>query len=140
MLPFRVVAPSTLGTFLLSFTFGRVRQLDAVIAETLRRVWDLGVGPGDGRLVVDLDSTIVEVFGYDKQGAVYGYTNQKGYYPLIVSRADTGEILHARLRKGSSQKGAHRFIEELVAQVRRAGATGEILVRADAGGPVELFV
>jgi hypothetical protein len=133
VLPFRVVAPSTLGTFLRSFTFGHVRQLDRVIAETLKRVWDLGAGPGDRRLVVDLDSTITEVFGDHKQGAAYGYTKQLGYHPLVASRADTGEILHARLRQGSSQRGANRFIEELVARVRRAGATGEILVRADSG-------
>ena len=133
VLPFRVVAPSTLGTFLRSFTFGHVRQLDRVIAETLKRVWALGAGPGSGRLVVDLDSTICEVFGDHKQGAAYGYTKRKGYHPLMASRADTGEILHARLRKGSSQKGANRFVEELVARVRRAGADGPILVRADAG-------
>ena len=46
VLPFRVMAPSTLGTFLRSFTFGHVRQLDAVIAETIRRAWSLGAGPG----------------------------------------------------------------------------------------------
>jgi hypothetical protein len=133
VLPFRVVAPSTLGTFLRSFTFGHVRQLDRVIAETLKRVWNLGAGPGSERLVVDVDSTITEVFGDHKQGAVYGYTKQLGYHPLVASRADTGEILHARLRKGSSQKGANRFVAELVARVRRAGARGQILVRADAG-------
>lgn len=133
VLPFRVAAPSTLGTFLRSFTFGHVRQLDRVIAETLKRVWALGAGPGEGRLVVDLDSTVCEVFGYQKQGAVYGYTRQKGYHPLMASRADTGEILHVRLRKGSSHKGANRFVEELIARVRRAGAAGEILLRADSG-------
>ena len=42
-------------------------------------------------------------------------------------------MLHARLRKGSSQRGAKRIAEELIAQVRRAGATGELTVRADAG-------
>ena len=47
VLPFRVMAPSTLGTFLRSFTFGHVRQLDAVVAELLRRAWTLGAGPGD---------------------------------------------------------------------------------------------
>lgn len=133
ILPFRVAAPSTLGTFLRSFTFGHVRQLDRVIAVTLQRVWALGAGPGNGRLIVDIDSTITEVFGYQKQGAVYGYTKQKGYHPLVASRAETGEILHARLRKGSSQKGHNRFLEEVIARVRRAGATGEILVRADSG-------
>ena len=49
VLPFRVMAPSTLGTFLRAFTFGHVRQLDAVIAETIRRAWSLGAGPGAQR-------------------------------------------------------------------------------------------
>ena len=57
----RVMAPSTLGTFLRAFTFGHVRQLDKVLAELLRRAWALGSGPGSGRLVVDIDSTICEV-------------------------------------------------------------------------------
>ena len=56
-----------------------------------------------------------------------------GYHPLLATRADTGEVLHARLRKGSSQRGTKRFVEELIARVRRAGATGELTVRADAG-------
>ncbi len=56
-----------------------------------------------------------------------------GYHPLLATRAETGEVLHARLRKGSSQRGAKRFVEELIARVRRAGATGELTVRADSG-------
>ncbi len=104
-----------------------------MIAETLKRVWGLGAGPGNDRLIIDLDSTITEVFGHAKQGAAYGYTKVKGYHPLLATRADTAEILHARLRKGSSRKGTGRFVEELVARVRRAGAAGEILVRADSG-------
>ena len=60
-LPFRVMAPSTLGTFLRSFSFGHVRQLEAVVGETLRRAWAFGAGPGSARLVVDLDSTICQV-------------------------------------------------------------------------------
>ena len=63
VLPFRVMAPSTLGTFLRAFTFGHVRQLDAVIAETIRRAWALGAGPGDRPVTIDLDSTICEVYG-----------------------------------------------------------------------------
>jgi len=58
VLPFRVMAPSTLGTFLRAFTFGHVRQLEAVVGESLRRAWALGAGPGSARLVVDVDSTI----------------------------------------------------------------------------------
>jgi hypothetical protein len=133
VLGFRVMAPSTLGTFLRSFTFGHVRQLDRVAGETLGRAWRLGAGPGDDPVTIDLDSTICEVHGKQKQGAAYGYTRVLGYHPLLGTRADTGEILHARLRKGSSQRGTKRFVEELIARVRRAGATGSLVVRADSG-------
>jgi hypothetical protein len=135
VLPFRVMAPSTLGTFLRAFTFGHIRQFDAVIAEAIRRAWSLGAGPGAKPVTIDLDSTICEVHGKAKQGAAYGYTRQLGYHPLLATRADTGEILHARLRKGSAntQRGAKRFVEELIARVRRAGATGPLTVRGDSG-------
>jgi hypothetical protein len=135
VLPFRVMAPSTLGSFLRAFTFGHVRQLDAVIAESIRRAWRAGVGPDDRRLVIDVDSTICEVFGKAKQGTGYGYTHVLGYHPILATRAETGEVLHARMRKGqaNTSRGARRFIEELIARVRRAGATGEITMRFDSG-------
>ena len=82
----RVLAPSTLGTFLRSVTFGQVRQLDRVLAETLRRAWQAGAGPGEQRLVIDLDSFVGEVHGYAKEGAAYGYTRQLGYQPLLATR------------------------------------------------------
>jgi hypothetical protein len=133
VLGFRVMAPSTLGTFLRSFTFGHVRQLDAVIAETLRRAWAMGAGPDGDTMTIDVDSTVCEVHGHHKQGAAYGYTRALGYHPLLATRADTGEVLHARLRKGSSQRGHKRFIEELIARLHRAGAPAALCLRADAG-------
>jgi Transposase DDE domain group 1 len=131
----RVMAPSTLGTFLRSFTFGHVRQLEAVIGHALTRAWGLGAGPGAAALTIDIDSTVCEVAGRQKRGAGYGYTGVLGYHPIVASRADTGEIVHARMRKGAAntQRGARRFIEELVARVRRAGATGVLTVRVDSG-------
>ena len=131
----RVMAPSTLGTFFRAFTFGHVRQLDTVLAEVLRRAWSLGAGPGSKQMVMDLDSTICEVCGKAKAGAGYGYTHVLGYHPLIATRSDTGEVLHARLRRGGANtaRGVVRFVEELVARVRRAGATGELIMRFDSG-------
>ena len=135
VLSHRVMAPSTLGTFLRAFTFGHVRQLDAVLAVALRRAWSLGAGPGSDRLIVDLDSTICAVCGKAKHGAGYGYTKELGYHPLVATRAGTGELVHVRMRKGSAntQRGTKRFIEELVARLRRAGATGELVMRFDSG-------
>ncbi len=130
-----VAAPSTLGTFLRAFTFGHVRQLDALLGRALERAWRAGAGPGDGRLVIDVDSFVGEVCGRLKQGAAYGYTHLLGYHPILATRADTREALHIRLRKGSAntQKGIVRFCEELIARVDRAGATGTKLLRADSG-------
>lgn len=129
------MAHSTLGTFLRAFTFGHVRQLDRVLSEALARAWKAGVGPGEKRLVIDVDSFVGEVHGRLKQGAAYGYTKVLGYHPLLASRAETGEVLHGRNRKGSAntQRGVMRFTQELIARVRRAGADGEILLRADSG-------
>ncbi len=135
VLPFKVMAPSTIGTFLRSFTFGHVRQLDAVLNRTLTRAWRCGVGPGDKALVIDLDSTICEVHGHAKQGASYGYTRRLGYHPLLATRTGTGEVLFARMRRGSANtaRGVVRFVDELVANIKRAAATGPITVRADSG-------
>jgi len=131
----RVAAPSTLGTFLRSFTFGHVRQLDRVLAESLARAWAAGAGPGDERLAVDVDSFVGEVHGRDKQGAGFGYTHKRGYHPILATRAGTGEVLHIRARKGSANtaRGALRFVEELIPRVARAGASGPKLLRADSG-------
>jgi hypothetical protein len=131
----KAMAPSTLGTFLRSFTFGHVRQLDRVLAEALKRTWRAGAGPGTGRLVIDVDSFVGEVHGHAKQGAGYGYTRKLGFHPILATRSGSGEVLHVRLRKGAAntQRGALRFVDELLARVRRAGATGQILLRADSG-------
>ena len=131
----RVMAASTVGTWLRAFTFGHVRQLDRLAEVALTRAWAAGAGPGDGPLLVDADSTICEVYGKAKQGATYGYTRKLGYHPLLATRADTGEVLHARQRTGKANtaRGAPRFVDELIGRVRRAGATGELIFRADSG-------
>jgi hypothetical protein len=83
-----------------AFTFGHVRQLDRLTEQLLTRAWAAGAGPGDGPITMDLDSTVCEVHGYHKQGAAYSYTHTLGYHPLLATRADTGEVLHARQRTG----------------------------------------
>ena len=86
-----VKAPPTLGTFLRSFRWGHVRQLDRVGQELLARAWAAGAGPGDGPLTIDLDSTICETYGLFKEGARrHGYTGQRGYHPLLAIAAGTG--------------------------------------------------
>jgi hypothetical protein len=131
----QVMAASTVGTWLRAFTFGHVRQLDRLTETILGRAWAAGAGPGDGPLTVDVDSTICEVHGYHKQGAGYGYTHRLGYHPLLATRAASGEVLHTRLRKGAANtaRGILRFVDELIARLRRAGASGELTLRMDSG-------
>ena len=131
----RVMAPSTLGTFLRSFTFGHVRQLDALSEALLSRAWAFGAGPGEVAMTIDIDSTIQQVYGKQKQGSAYGWTKVLGQHPLVATRADTGEVLHIRHRKGSANagRGGPRFVREVIGRVRRCGATGPLTLRADSG-------
>ena len=125
VLPFRVMAPSTVGTFLRAFTWGHVRQLEKAATVALGRAWRLGAGPGKGPVTVDLDSTICPVSGKTKEGAAYGYTGELGYHPLLAFRADTGEVVGVRLRGGSSQRGVVHFARETVRRVRRGRGQGQ---------------
>jgi len=136
-----VRAPSTVGTFLRTFTFGHVRQLDAVAARVVA-----GLATGVPRLLagsetlafVDIDDTIREVHGYQKQGAAYGYSGVKGLnaqLAVLSSPTCAPVIAAARLRKGNavSGHGAHRLIGDAVATARAAGVSGQVMVRADSG-------
>ena len=131
-----VKAPSTLGTFLRSFTWGHVRQLDGVSRELLARAWKAGAGPGDAPFTIDLDSTICETYGLAKEGARHhGYTGARGYHPLLAVAAGTGDVLMARLREGraNTARGAAHFLRETVSRVRCGGASGQLTMRADSG-------
>ena len=133
-----VRAPSTLGTFLRCFTFGHVRQLDAAAAGLLDRL--IAATPvlpdADQVVFIDLDDTVRQTYGYAKQGAGRGYTGIKGLNALlaVVSTPLSAPLIAAtRLRKGStnSARGAAKLLADALATVRRAGAAGLIIVRAD---------
>jgi hypothetical protein len=136
VLGFTMKAASTLGTFLRSFRWGHVRQLDLVSRYLLTRAWAAGAGPGSAPLTIDLDSTICETYGLKKEGARHhGYTGVRGYHPLLAVAAGTGEVLMARLREGraNTARGAGHFLAETISRVRQAGASGALTVRADSG-------
>lgn len=132
----RVLAPSTLGTFLRSFGAKAVDQLDRVSEIALARAWAAGAGPGDEPLTIDVDSTICETYGLAKEeGSAFIYTHCRGYHPLLAVASGTGDVLHARLRRGRAHTaaGAAPFLGETFARVRRAGSTGQLTLRADSG-------
>jgi hypothetical protein len=131
-----VLAPSTLGVFLRSFTWGHARQLDRVSGELLVRAWAAGGGPDDQPFTIDVDSSIHETYGLTKQGGKkFTYNHVRGYHPLYAVAAGTGDVLHSRLRGGNAHagRGAASFLSEAFGRVRSAGAIGPLVVRADSG-------
>jgi hypothetical protein len=131
-------APSTLGTFLRTFTFGHVRQLDAVASRLLINLaGQAPLLPGADELAyLDVDDTLRQTYGYAKHGAGRGYTGVKGLNALlaIVSTPSSAPVIAAaRLRNGStnSARGAHRFVTDALITARKAGATGTLVLRAD---------
>jgi hypothetical protein len=147
----RIYAPSTLGSFLREFTFGHIRQLDAIASRfllALARVANVfptasastcGERPR-GYALVDVDDTVVEVHGHAKQGAGFGYNRIRGLNALLATLTTTGPgspgpvIVAQRLRKGqtSSARGAKRLVGDAVKCARRLlGRSTAVLVRMD---------
>src|SRR5450759_1360279 len=133
-----VRAPSTLGTFLRSFTFGHVRQLDAVASRfviALAKNAPILAGAAQG-VYVDIDDTIKATYGYAKQGAGHGYNGVKGLNALvaIVSTPISAPVVVAtRLRRGpaNSARGAARIVADALVTAKACGGTGLVTVRAD---------
>jgi hypothetical protein len=136
--------PSTLGSFLRAFTFGHVRQLDAVAARYRARLAQrtpLVAGPDDpdGLVLVDIDDTIVEVHGYTKQGSGYGYSGVRGLNALLATVTTSQSapvILAQRLRTGScgSPRGAKHLVADALSTLtglRSGPAVTTPLLRAD---------
>ncbi|MBQ0906737.1 IS1380 family transposase [Micromonospora sp. U21] len=140
-----VYAPSTLGSFLRTFTHGHVRQLQAAARDTL--IGLAGRAPilagADVLTFVDIDSMLRPVYGKQKQGIGFGHTKVggynvylRGYNPLVATLStplSAPVIAATRLRAGNagSARGAASMITEAITTARACGATGEIVVRAD---------
>ncbi|MFF5075106.1 IS1380 family transposase [Micromonospora olivasterospora] len=140
-----VYAPSTLGSFLRTFTHGHVRQLQAVARDTL--IGLAGRAPiltgADVLCFLDIDSMLRRVYGKQKQGIGFGHNKVggynvylRGYNPLLATLStplSAPVIAATRLRAGNagSARGAASMIAEAITTARSCGATGEIVVRAD---------
>jgi len=115
---------------------GHVAQLDRVLDESIPPFmggrWP---GPGRGRSPWTWTRTICETYGLKKQGARFGYTSRRGYHPLLATVAGTEEVVGVRLRGGNAHtgRGVAGFLTQVFNRVRRAGATGPMVLRADSG-------
>ena len=127
-----VKAPATLGTFLRSFRWGHVRQLDRVSRELLARAWAAGAGPGDGPLTIDLDSTICETYGLAKEGA-----------PATMATPASGAITRCRPSppkpaevRPSRPFQRHSLADAATQSAAVGGIMAQKLVYATAGEPM----
>ena len=131
-------APSTLGIFLRKFTFGHVRQLDAVASRLLVNLTAMApiIADPDQVVFVDVDDTVKPTYGYAKQGAGYGYSKVKGLNAILATISTPGSaplIVSARLRRGSSNsaRGAPRLVADALAVTARCPVSGMVIVRMD---------
>ncbi len=137
----RIYAPSTLGSFLRAFTFGHVRQLDAVASRLLQGLAvqaPLLIPGGKDYTFLDVDDMIIKVHGHAKQGSGYGYSGVRGLNAILATASTNTSapvILGQRLRRGAtgSPRGAKRLIRDALATLRRLHGMDQapVLVRAD---------
>lgn len=141
-----VYAPATLGQFLREFTHGHTCQLASVAREHLvGLVADSKLLPGIAeQAFIDIDALLRPVYGQSKQGASFGHTKiagrrvlRQGLSPLattISTEHGAPVVAGIRLRAGRAGSGrsAASMVREAIGTARRAGATGQILVRGDA--------
>jgi hypothetical protein len=142
-----VRAPSTLGSFLRSFTWGNVSQLGAAHREFLANLArEAPLLPGAQTLAfIDIDSTQKRVYGYQKQGARFGHTKIQGKSLLVkglnalaatISTPLSAPVIGAaRLRGGNAAtgRGAASLVKEVIVTARKCGCSGIIIVRLDSG-------
>ena len=140
-----VRAPSTLGSFLRSFTWGNVLQLEKVSRLVLAELgrWAPLLPGKDTVAFIDIDSQQKRVYGHRKQGAGFGHTKIQGKRLLvrglnalvatISTPAGAPVIAATRLRGGNaaSARGAATFAAGAVRTARGSGCTGTLVVRAD---------
>lgn len=131
-----VRAPSTLGTFLRSFTHGHVLQLAKSNRDLLGRL-PMMIPAGEGPIMVDMDDTIRGVNGHQKQAAAFGYSGVRGLNALLVTAHTEGAspvVLESQLRRGNVRSGDHAdwHLSRGLSTISRIAPDRQVLIRADA--------
>jgi len=114
LLGLNVPAPTTAGDYLRNVTPGHIRQFEAVQRRVLKRAHRAPIDPSPEVATVEADATYATVYGH-QQGADRLYTREVGLHPHFAFRAETGECLNSRMRRGhASAAGGTRALIEFV--------------------------
>ena len=128
----RIPDPTTAGDFCRRFAEGDIRSLMAAIDDARLNVWARQPKEFFDRATIDMDGSLVITTGECKQGMDISYKGTWGYHPLVVSLAETGEVLRLVNRSGNrpSHEGAAEEADEAIALCRKAGFR-QIVLRGD---------
>jgi len=128
----RIPDPTTAGDFCRRFTRQHLQTLHDVIDDTRLAVWKQQPATFFRQAIVDMDGFLVETTGQCKQGMDIGYDGTWGYHALVLTLANSGEVLRVINRSGNrpSQEGAAEQVDQVVALCFRGGF-GRVLLRGD---------
>jgi hypothetical protein len=128
----RIPDPTTAGDFCRRFGEGDIRALMQAADDARLKVWARQPNKFFDRATIDLDGTLVVTTGECKAGMDISYKGTWGYHPLLVTLAETGEVLRLVNRSGNrpSHEGAAEEADEAIALCRRAGFR-QIVLRGD---------
>jgi hypothetical protein len=128
----RIPDPTTAGDFCRRFQVGHIRALQAAFHEVRHQVWAKQPDAFFDQAVLDMDGTLVGTTGSCKQGMDIAYNGTWGYHPLLITLANTGEVLGLVNRSGSrpSHEGAAAEVDRCLA-VCFQGGFRRVLLRGD---------
>lgn len=120
----RIPDPTTAGDFLRRFDEEQIDQLQESINDARVKIWKNYLSRAELKLAcIDADGTIAPTSGQCKEGMDVSYKGEWGYAPLLVSLANTNEVLYLKNRSGNrpSHEGAVKYMDKAVALARRGG-------------------
>jgi predicted ATPase len=128
----RIPDPTTAGDFCRRFDELKVLNLMQGINRARQTVWKQQPAEFFDRAIIEADGTMVETSGQRKEGIGMNYKKQWGYHPLVVTLANTREVLYIANRSGNrpSHEGAALYFDMAIKQCRDAGFK-EVFLRGD---------